>query len=178
MRFPSITSKILCFYQHLRLDNNHRYKSWEHCYKYFSQVEADKDIACLHLSFYLASWGMYRGSSFLLWKNYLVHREVVKHLLPLQHLRCIDFCNECDGKIDEIFELAAWIKNWYLHNISHVNGKPKMIHVTDTLVTKILLGTLGCTPAYDTYFIDGKGSRDGPFKEALKKELFIFRRFL
>jgi hypothetical protein len=90
-----------------------------------------------------------------MWKNYLVHREVVKHLLPLRHLRCIDFYNECETEIDEIFEHTAWIKNWYLHNISQVNGKLKKIHVTDTLVTKILLGTLGCTPAYDSYFIDG-----------------------
>jgi len=27
--------------------------------------------------------------------------------------------------------------------------------VTDTLATKILMGTLGCTPAYDRFFIDG-----------------------
>ena len=27
--------------------------------------------------------------------------------------------------------------------------------VTDTLVTKILMGTLGCIPAYDRYFIEG-----------------------
>jgi hypothetical protein len=36
-----------------------------------------------------------------------------------------------------------------------VNGKQKLINVTDTLVTKIILGTLGCVPAYDRYFIDG-----------------------
>lgn len=31
------------------------------------------------------------------------------------------------------------------------------LHVspTDTLVTKVLLGTLGCIPAYDTFFING-----------------------
>jgi hypothetical protein len=155
MRFPSIRSKILCFYQQLQSDTNHRYRSWEHCYKYFSQREIDKDVACLHLSFYLASWGMYRGSSFLLWKNYLVHREVVKHLLPLRHLRCIDLSNECEARIDEICELTAWIKKWYQDNVSQVNGKTKKINVTDTLVTKILLGTLGCMPAFDTYFKDG-----------------------
>ncbi len=27
--------------------------------------------------------------------------------------------------------------------------------VSDTLITKILMGTLGCVPAYDRYFIDG-----------------------
>ena len=36
-----------------------------------------------------------------------------------------------------------------------MNGTAKKIHATDTLVTKILLGTLGCIPAYDRYFIEG-----------------------
>jgi hypothetical protein len=98
---------------------------------------------------------MYRGSSFLLWKDYLVHRDVVKHLLSLRHLRNIDFSKPCEEEIDEIFELSSWIRNWYQHNIRYVNGTAKKIHVTDTLVTKILLGTLGCIPAYDRYFIDG-----------------------
>ncbi len=74
----AIKKRILSFHHQLQSDNNHRYKSWEHCFKYFSQGKLDEDIACLHLAFYLASWGMYRGSSFLLWKDYLVHREVVQ----------------------------------------------------------------------------------------------------
>lgn len=151
----AIKKKILSFHHQLQSDNNHRYKSWEHCFKYFSQGKLDKDIACLHLAFYLASWGMYRGSSFLLWKDYLVHREVVQHLLSSQHLRSIDFSKQCHAEIDEIFKLSSWIKDWYQQNVSHVNGKAKKIHVTDTLVTKILLGTLGCIPAYDRYFIEG-----------------------
>jgi hypothetical protein len=70
-------------------------------------------------------------------------------------MRNIDFSKQCAADIDEIFELSSWIRNWYQRNISHVNGTAKKIHVTDTLVTKILLGTLGCIPAYDRYFIDG-----------------------
>ena len=27
--------------------------------------------------------------------------------------------------------------------------------VSDTLITKVLMGTLGCVPAYDRYFIEG-----------------------
>ena len=150
-----IRSRIRSFHRQLQLDENHRYTSWEHCFSYFSKDNMDESIACLHLSFYLASWGMYRGSSFLLWKDYLVHREVVRHILPLKHLRNIDFSKRCDSKIDEIFELSSWIRNWYQHNINHVNGKAKKINATNTLVTKILLGTLGCIPAYDRYFIEG-----------------------
>ncbi len=76
-----IKSRILSYYGHLESDQSHRYKSWEHCFKYFGKKKADKRVACLHLSFYLASWGMYRGSSFLLWKDCFVHHEVVKHIM-------------------------------------------------------------------------------------------------
>ena len=57
-----------------------RYASFDYCFNYFQQFRGDKtlpDVAdktrvelyCLHLSFYLASWGMFRGSSFLLEKT-------------------------------------------------------------------------------------------------------------
>lgn len=150
-----IKTKLLSFHQQLASDDNHRYKSWEHCFAYFSQKTIDKQVACLHLSFYLASWGMYRGSSFLLWKDYLIHRKVVNHILSLQRLRGIDFSKPCTSEIYDIIKLATWIKNWYQQNVKRINGKAKKINVTDTLVTKILLGTLGCIPAYDRFFIDG-----------------------
>ncbi len=150
-----IKNKILSFHRQLEEDPNHRYKSWEHCFTYFAEKDIDEKQACLHLSFYLASWGMYRGSSFLLWKDYLIHQEIVRRLITKRHLRSIDFTREQNSEIDEIFELSSWIKKWYQHNITHVNGDKKAVSATDTLVTKILLGTLGCIPAYDRYFIDG-----------------------
>jgi hypothetical protein len=50
---------------------HHRYRSWEHCYRYFHRsipeaIAVDHDHAALQLGFYLASWGMCRGSGFLL----------------------------------------------------------------------------------------------------------------
>ena len=66
-------------------NQNDRFSSWEHCYKCFSAArksnEPDEDYLCLHLAFYLASWGMYRGSSFLLKKDYKVHLPVVQEIL-------------------------------------------------------------------------------------------------
>ncbi len=112
-------------------------------------------MSCLHLSFYLASWGMYRGSSFLLWKDYLIHREVVKKLLENKDLQELDFLLVEEDDINRILGLAGWIKAWYRNNVKTVNGEPKTVNATDTLVTKIILGTLGCIPAYDRYFIDG-----------------------
>lgn len=70
------------FYNDLKADENGRYRSWEHCYSHFIKAreskEVDYDYLSLQLAFYLASWGMYRGSSFLLQKDYKVHIPVVK----------------------------------------------------------------------------------------------------
>ena len=75
------------FYRDLKEDDNGRYKSWEYCYKVFNDAhnfgnldEEYIDYLCLHLAFYLASWGMYRGSSFLLQKDYKVHKIVIEEL--------------------------------------------------------------------------------------------------
>jgi len=150
-----ISTKILKFHTQLDGDENHRYKSWEHCYTYFMQDKVVVDTACLQMAFYLASWGMYRGSSFLLWKDYLIHKEVVEYLLQNKHLQKLSFTNTTDEEIQEIFDLMSWIKGWYQNNIHFVNGEKKKVNVTDTLATKIILGALGCIPAYDRYFIDG-----------------------
>ena len=149
-----VASKVKKFYLSLAKDKHHRYLSWEHCYDYFGQSKVDTDKACLHLAFYLASWGMYRGSSFLLWKDYLIHEEVVVKLLEKIHLRKVN-ANYSELDIDEIVELCDWVRDWYKFNVGKVNGKDKPINPTNTLVTKIILGALGCIPAYDRYFIDG-----------------------
>ena len=73
------------FYNELKEDSNGRYRSWEYCYKVFhdarKEKEVDSDYLSLQLAFYLASWGMYRGSSFLLQKDYKIHIPVVEELL-------------------------------------------------------------------------------------------------
>lgn len=163
-----IKTTILEFYLQLETDDHHRYKSWEHCYQYFRQDNIDIKTACLHLAFYLASWGMYRGSSFLLWKDYLIHQDVVEHLIQHKHLQNIDYTNPDQSYVDEIFALIDWIKAWYKNNTGQINGEDKNINVTDTLATKILLGTLGCIPAYDRYFIDGIRSVGLKFSEVKK----------
>ena len=42
---------------------------------------------------------------------------------------------------------------------------------SDTLVTKVLLGTFGCFPACDTFFIDG--FRDGGYKYSYPNSNFV-----
>ena len=78
----SIHQNIQAYYRDLAADDHHRYRSWEHCYTYFRTTRkeglaAHGDAAALQLAFYLASWGMYRGRSFLLQHAYTVHNGVI-----------------------------------------------------------------------------------------------------
>ncbi|GGD31401.1 hypothetical protein [Nocardioides daphniae] len=65
-----------------------RYASFDYCFNYFQSHSQDPgrlvtsgglETSCLQLGFYLASWGMLRGSSALLWRS-------SKHLVPLVDL--------------------------------------------------------------------------------------------
>jgi hypothetical protein len=82
-------AKIAAYHDNAISDPHHRYRSWEHCYRFFRSrtreaLAADKDTAALHLGFYLASWGMIRGSAFLLQKTYTIHVRVVEKLISQQ----------------------------------------------------------------------------------------------
>jgi len=155
----AISEEIRRFHERLRGDPHHRFRSWEHCHSFFMGNPTDYDLASLHLAFYLASWGMYRGSSFLLQKDYRVHAAVVEEILnpryaSLKNLTLDDFTLDSRRTevVDGLFGLVAWIKSWYAANTTTHRGAA---NVSDTLATKILLGTLGCTPAYDRFFIAG-----------------------
>jgi hypothetical protein len=150
-----ITANVLLFYGEIEADPHHRYCSWEHCYRFFQeQRQVDKgrnfELAMLNLAFYLASWGMYRGSSRLLQKDYHIHAEIVRELCHPKYdlLWNTDFGQTAvtDKEIDAVFDLAKAVGDIY----ARLGISP-----TDTLVTKVMLGTIGCVPAYDNYFAVG-----------------------
>ena len=117
----------------------------------------------MQLAFYLASWGMYRGSSFLLQKDYKVHVPVVEELLKVHYnglfgLECIELRkNDVQKKLTEL----NWFMTVYYDKIrKSVKETEVKNKLSATLTTKILMGILGCVPAYDRYFIDGvKGQK-------------------
>ena len=154
--------KVIKKFIELNNEKYERYNSWNHCYNAF-KTETNEKILSLHLGFYLASWGMYRGSSKLLQKDYLVHFEAVKIIRKYCHLRCqkgkeVNICN-----LDDILLLIKELSDYYKkeHNVT----------ATDTLISKIILGTLGCLPAFDRYFIDGIKENGCHFKTLRKKGL-------
>ena len=140
-------------------DCHGRYLSWCHCYNAFTNNRNSKDkqiidYLALHLAFYLASWGMYRGSSFLLQKDYKVHIPVVEIILEEKYEPLLGISAEelLDGKmLDLVEEVSGKIRQAYASEQPSFEGVVN--NATDTLVTKILLGTLGCVPAYDRYYV-------------------------
>lgn len=149
-------------YSQLRKDENSRFKSWEHCYSHFlnarHQANPDVDYLSLQLAFYLASWGMYRGSSFLLQKDYRIHIPVVEEILrtkydPLAGIECVEFRKL--GVQQTLKDINAFLETYYDDVRRTVKEKTPKNKLSDTLITKVLMGTLGCVPAYDRYFIMG-----------------------
>ncbi|MDD3861185.1 MAG: hypothetical protein PHW83_13410 [Bacteroidales bacterium] len=155
-----VYDKIIAFYNRIKNDQFHRYKSWEHCYSYFHNCNTkySNEYAALQLAFYLASWGMYRGSSYLLWKDYKIHIELIEIIYPkYDSLFNMKFDNPDLDKnnIELILKLINIIKKYYLENIKIVDNENKEVIASDTLATKILLGMYGCVPAFDENFDAG-----------------------
>ena len=137
-----------------------RYYSFDHCYTYFqehySKLEQNEEVLdsmALHLFSYLASWGMMRNE-FMIQSNFLFHKDVCKTIAKEM--------NELDNdpSTDSLILLGEQIKKSYKNktylklseNDGYVHMETiKINNVSDTLVTKILLGTTGMVPAYDRF---------------------------
>ena len=157
-----LTSAAQTFYDDARANENGRSRSWEHCYRVFRDARTDPspdyDYLSLHLAFYLASWGMYRGSSFLLQKDYKVLSPIVEKVLKPEYdclfgLACADVRN--DDVREQLMELSGDIADDFRPIRNEVAGREVASPVSPVLITKILMGTLGCVPAYDRFFVDG-----------------------
>lgn len=149
--------------------------SFEHCYTFFHNnhdKEAQRNSMTAHLYAYLANWGMLRNS-FLAKRDYLLSRPVIDILCKPEYteLLSIDpFSNNNDAQIDLILSVKNEICDYY----KSVSNRP----ASDTLVTKILLATFGCTPAYDIHVkkaLKGYDIRQTFNKESLQ-EVFAFAK--
>jgi hypothetical protein len=154
------------------LPHKARYASFDYCFNYFQQARDDEDTArladedhlqqsCLQLGFYLASWGMMRGSSGLLKRSVAGLVPVVERIAiePASIWKLdVDTCAE---QADEVLALIDRVQNAFL-----VGGG---FSASDTLVTKTILGVFGCVPALDRYFRIGfrKESNTRPTLKAI-----------
>jgi hypothetical protein len=133
-----------------------RYASFDYCFNHFQQHRTavaawgkpiGMEVSCLHLGFYLASWGMLRGSSELLQRS-------ARHLVPLietiaevpAEVWDLDLDGYDPEGIDLIYRTALQVRRAL-----------RPVQASDILVTKVMLGVFGCVPAFDTYFKKGFG---------------------
>ena len=133
-----------------------RYTSFDYCFNYFQSFRESGNLAglasteniqlgCLQLGFYLASWGMLRGSAELLQKS-------ARHFVPLIEAIAttearvweIDADRYTESNIEALLALARTLRR--------ANGG-----MSDILVTKVMLGVFGSVPAFDTNFQRGFG---------------------
>ena len=139
----------------LRKDNTYRYASFDLCFYYFQTIKeriAEKENlekSCMYLWSYLSSWGMLRGSSYLLKKSPAFLIPLIKHLQS-SDVWGIDVNNYTEENIDRIHKEYKNIKKVLIDE--ETKTKP-----TDTLVTKIMLGVYGNIPAFDQFFKKGFG---------------------
>jgi len=131
-----------------------RNASFDFCYNYFylfyrrnklNELADEKNLqmSCLQLGFYLASWGMMRGSSFLLEKSVKNYKNLIVAISKMNpKLWEIDV----DKYDEDNIKLLLNCKQQIIEVLGKEN-KP-----SDTLVTKIMLGVFANIPAYDAYF--------------------------
>lgn len=139
------------------LGRDARYASFDYCFNYFQSFREQNctaDIAapenmqmsCLQLGFYLASWGMLRGSSTLLLKS-------ARHYVPVIDVIAAapaDAWNlDAHRYIPGTWPVARQLDQQIRRAFGHHNG------VTPTLTTKVMLGVFGNIPAFDTNFRAG-----------------------
>jgi hypothetical protein len=151
-----------------------RYTSFDYCYNYFlkaDDLERDVEKSCLALGFYLSSWGMLRGSSFLLDKSAKHFAPTIEYIATLDRsVWKIDVDNYTEENVQQIIEIYHGIRGRLV-----TEGKTHK-----TLVTKVLLGVFGFVPAFDDYFtstfreISGEICR---FRSVNKNSLKVIRDF-
>ena len=140
------------------LDRYNRVRSWESCYVFFHENKgkllatantvhdkAASDLwktAGLQLGFYLASYGMFRGSTKQLGINNFGYERLLKNIASDLVAKKKNFdCSLSDLRLSVEKALTN-------PPFSHENPSP-------ILITKILMGISGRSPAFDTQFGQG-----------------------
>ena len=138
-----------------------RLKAWEFLYEYVwdecrtnwaDLISEDQiETTALHIGFYLANWGMFRGSSGLLQNSNLDLMKALARLLfegqgsELLELSMDDFASSAS-------KLAYHQK--LLDSVLHSMGSlASNVSWTNTLKSKILMGVWGEFPALDRFYI-------------------------
>jgi hypothetical protein len=131
-----------------------RFASFDYCFNYFQRFceqgrtadiasAENMQVSCLQLGFYLASWGMFRGSTGLRSRSARQFQPVVKLIAAMPadiwsadaHCYSEGTCIKLVGTASQIAEALHY---------------PDGLWPTSTLATKIMLGVFGNVPAFDS----------------------------
>lgn len=146
-----------------------RASSFDYCFNYFqdfrdrtatSEISAPPylELSCLHLGYYLASWGMLRGSTVLHTKSYRFFETVVGVIAaePTSSWE-IDVDDYSDEGVTALIDTRDHLAEALTaRSVDGVIRRP-----TNTLLTKVMLGVFGSVPAFDTFFLRGFRSVTG-----------------
>ena len=175
-----------------------RSKTWDDCHKCFGDIHGslkksgysrtlspdEEEKARLYLMNYLASWGMYRGSSFILQYDGTIYDDVIKAIFDKNYDSLWDISYDCLEKnvnnermlIKELIDIIDGIlsvqRNFTCFEKIEWTGNKSSGKVSKTLITKILLGTICCMPALDTNFNAIVGHTDKPLDKTYLQFLF------
>lgn len=140
-------SDVISAFTAKQSDIQHRCYSFDFCYFHFrsSKESGNIDIekSCQILWSYLASWGMLRGSSFLLQKNPAYLKDLVEWIYQQE-------LSSWELDVPHYKDNSDYILTLYKQAKAHLLKGKK--HQDVTLVTKVLLGVFAIIPAYDSFF--------------------------
>lgn len=136
-----------------------RFASFDYCYNYFYSFYKTKKISeiaspsnlqmsCLQLGFYLASWGMYRGSAPILQES---AKSLCNTIREIANQEAVIWEIDVDSYTDENITLLLRCFNKIKKSFEGV------LTPSEILITKIMLGVFSNVPAYDTLFKAGMG---------------------
>jgi hypothetical protein len=157
-----------------------RYASFDYCFNYFQGFREREEIqtlansdniqnSCLQLGFYLASWGMYRGSARLL-------QTSARHLVAI--IKVIANTEQSVWELDAGSYSEQANIDLLLGSADNIRSACPDLNMSEKLLTKILLGVFGCVPAFDTYFMRGWGAEGNraTFNPATLRQIARFYR--
>ncbi len=135
-----------------------RFASFDYCFNYFQsfyETGTVEDLAapdslqvsCLQLGFYLASWGMFRGSADL-------RHHSAKRLAPVIDAIVAAPTAVWSADADDYRPEVQAV----LIGVAHALRAVLPGGQSQTLVTKTMLGVFGCVPAFDRFFRIGFGA--------------------
>ena len=156
------------FFKDMKTENKeayHRDSSFDYCYNYFFKYRKDPSklkekknlgVSCMYLGFYLASWGMYRGSTAVFNYNSKIYEPIIKEIAEDKNSKeywKIDVNNYNEDNIEKLYQLKLKIEEVLRKQELKLMRKNERKEQKDLglLATKIMLGIFGNTLAFDLY---------------------------